>query len=127
LGEIFANLALHTFVATKQPGSLGSLEVLSTVGAQSRRLVPRVRAEGYSTLEELEAHYTGGENPMGPLNHIWYQYRWQRLAPEMFQAGGADFLVRFWDCFHATDRPFSHRENSRSRGSASSSSATAGR
>jgi hypothetical protein len=83
---------------------LDTLEVLSTVGAQSTRLGARMRAEGYSTLEELEAHYTGGDDPMGPLNYVWYQYQWQRLAATMFDADGEDGLVRFWDCFHATDR-----------------------
>jgi hypothetical protein len=104
LGEIFADLALHAFVATKQPGSLNTLEVLSTVGARSRRLDTRMRAEGYSTLEDLEAHYTGGDQPMSPLNYVWYQYRWQRLAAKMFDADGEDGLVRFWNCFHGTDR-----------------------
>jgi len=104
LREIFANLALHAFVATRQPASLNTLEVLSAVGAQSRRLGARMRAEGYSTLEALEAHYTGGDQPMSPLNYIWYQYRWQRLAAKMFNADGEDGLVRFWNCFHGTDR-----------------------
>ena len=104
LGEIFANLALHAFVATRQPGSLETLEVLSSVGAQSRRLAARMRAEGYSTLAELETHYTDGENPMDPLNYVWYQYRWQRLAAKVFEAEGEHSLVRFWDCFRATDR-----------------------
>jgi hypothetical protein len=63
-----------------------------------------MRAEGYTTLEDLEAHYTGGDNPMGPLNYVWYQYRWQRLAATMFDADGEDGLVRFWEYFHATDR-----------------------
>ena len=107
LGEIFANLALHAFVATKRPGSSNTLEVLSTVGAQSRRLAARMRVEGYSTLEELETHYTGGQHPMDPLNYVWYQYRWQRLAARVFEADGEDGLVRFWDCFHATDRLYS--------------------
>lgn len=104
LGEIFVNLALHAFVATRRPESLNTLEVLSTVGVQSTRLSARMRAEGYSTLEELEAHYTGGDDPMSPLNYVWYQYRWQRLAAAMFDADGEDGLVRFWDSFHATDR-----------------------
>jgi hypothetical protein len=104
LGEIFANLALHAFVATNRPGSLNTLEVLSIVGAQSSRLDARMRNEGYSTLEELEAHYTGGDDPMSPLNYVWYQYRWQRIAATMFDADGEDGLVRFWNCFHATDR-----------------------
>ncbi|HEY0934619.1 MAG TPA: hypothetical protein VGD91_12855 [Trebonia sp.] len=41
LGEIFANLVLHAFVATRQPESLNTLQVLSAVGAQSRRLGAR--------------------------------------------------------------------------------------
>jgi hypothetical protein len=104
LGEIFANLALHAFVANLRPESLETLEVLPTVGAQSERLAARMRSEGYSTLEELEAHYTGGEDPMSALNYVWYQYRWQRLAATIFDVDGEDVLVRFWDCFHGRDR-----------------------
>ena len=103
LGEIFANLALHAYVATKQPDSLNTLEVLSIVGSQNPRLDARIRAEGYTTLEDLEAHYTGGGDPMSPLNYVWYQYRWQRIAAEMFEADGEDGLVRFWDCSQARD------------------------
>ena len=104
LGEIFANLALHSFVATKRPESLNTLEVLAIVGSQSPVLDSRIRAEGYSTLEELEAHYTGGDNPMSPLNYVWYQYRWQRIAARMFEAEGEESLVRLWNCFHTTNR-----------------------
>jgi hypothetical protein len=104
LSEIFANLALHAYVATRRPERLETLEVLSIVGAQSRRLATRMRAEGYSTLEGLDAHYTGGGDPMSPLNYVWYQYRWQRLAATMFDTDGEGGLVRFWQCFHETDR-----------------------
>ncbi len=104
LSEIFANLVLHSFVAMRQPESLDTLEALATVGARSRCLDERMRADGYTTLEELEAHYTGGENPMSALNYVWYQYRWQRLAARMFDADGEDGLVRFWNFFRATDR-----------------------
>ncbi len=104
LGEIFANLSLHAFVATRRPESLNTLEVLPTVGAQSRRLAARMRAEGYSTLDELDAHYSGGHEPMSPLNYVWYQYRWQRLAGRMFDADGEDGLVRFWHSFRSPDQ-----------------------
>ncbi|MEA2161497.1 MAG: hypothetical protein QOD66_3877 [Solirubrobacteraceae bacterium] len=104
LSEIFVNLALHAFVATRRPASLPTLEVLSTVGAGSRKLAARMRAEGYSTLEELQAHYTGSDDSMSPLNYVWFQYRWQRLAAKMFEVDGEEGLVRFWDCFHSTDR-----------------------
>jgi hypothetical protein len=104
LSEIFVNLAMHVFVATQLPASLPTLEVLPTVGAGSRKLAARWRAEGYSTLDELHAHYTGGEDSMSPLNYVWYQYRWLRLVARMFEADGEDGLVRFWECFHARDR-----------------------
>jgi hypothetical protein len=104
LGEIFANLALHTFVATQQPEQMEILEALSTVGARSRSLSRRMREQGYSTLFELETHYPGGEHPMDPLNYVWYQYRWQRLAARVFEADGEEGLVRLWDCFHKRDR-----------------------
>jgi len=104
LSEIFVNLAMHAFVASQLPASLPTLETLPTVGAGSRTLAARMRAEGYGTLEELEAHYTGGDDPMSPLNYVWFQYRWQRLAAKMFDADGEEGLVRFWDCFHAADR-----------------------
>jgi hypothetical protein len=103
LGEIFANLSLHAFIATRRPDQLDTLEVLSEVGASSERLDERMRAEGFTTLEELEAHYTGGDNPMRPLNYVWYQYRWQRLAAAMFDADGEEGLVRFWNYFRDHD------------------------
>ncbi|HET6868885.1 MAG TPA: hypothetical protein VFH80_23435 [Solirubrobacteraceae bacterium] len=104
LSEIFVNLAMHAFVATQQPANLRTLEALPTVGAASRKLAARMRSEGYSTLEELETHYTGGDNPMSALNYVWFQYRWQRLAAKIFEVDGEGGLVRLWDCFHATDR-----------------------
>jgi hypothetical protein len=107
LSEIFANLALHAFVAAERPESLNTLEMLPTVGAQSSRLDARMRAEGYTTLEDLEAHYAGSDNPMGPLNYVWYQYRWQRLAAAMFDADGEEGLVRFWDFFRTSESPIS--------------------
>lgn len=104
LSEIFVNLAMHAFIATQLPTSLPTLEVLATVGAASRRLAARMRAEAYSTLDELQAHYTGSDYSMNPLNYVWYQYRWLRLAARLFAVDGEDGLVRFWSCFHSTDR-----------------------
>lgn len=104
LGEIFANLALHTFVATQQPASLETLEVLPSVGAGSTVLATRMQTNGYSTLEELEAHYTGGGDAMDALNYVWYQCKWQRLAAAMFEENGEDALIRFWDCFRPSNR-----------------------
>jgi hypothetical protein len=104
LGEIFVNLALHAFGATRLPADLQTLEVLPTVGAGSRRLAARMRAAGYTTLEELEAHYPGSDESMSPSNYVWFQYRWLRLAAKVFESDGEDGLVRLWECFHSSDR-----------------------
>lgn len=104
LSEIFVNLALHAFIATKRPTSLTTLEVLPSAGAASRVLARRMRSGAYSTLEDLEAHYTGGNDSMDPLNYVWYQFRWQRLVARMFDIDGEAVLIRFWECFHAKDR-----------------------
>lgn len=103
LSEIFVNLAMHPFVATHRPASLSTLETLPTIGAESQQLGAQMRTEGYSTLKELEEHYTGGDDPMSALNYVWFQYRWQRLAAEIFEVEGEQSLVRFWGCFHARD------------------------
>jgi hypothetical protein len=79
-------------------------EVLPIAGAGSRTLAVRMRAEGYSMLEELQAHDTGSDDSMSPLTYVWYQYRWLRLVAEMFGVDGEEGPVRFWDCLHATDR-----------------------
>ncbi len=102
----FANLALHCFVATHLPLSLPTLEVLSTVGATSSRLDERVAAEGFTTLEDLEAHYTGGDSPMSPLNYVWYQYRWQRIAAAVYLADGDAALRKLFLAFQ-TDAEYS--------------------
>jgi hypothetical protein len=104
LSEIFVNLAMHAFIATQMPERLPTLETLPTVGAGSETLAARMRAEGYSTLDELEEHYPGGDAPMDPVNYVWFQYRWQRLAAEVFEIDRETGLRRFWNCFHATDQ-----------------------
>jgi hypothetical protein len=104
LSEIFVNLAMHAFIATQLPAGLPTLETLPRVGAASRMLATRMRTEGYSTLEELEDHYTGGDEPMSALNYVWYQYRWMRLAAKVFAVDGEAGLIRFWDYFHETDQ-----------------------
>jgi hypothetical protein len=104
LGELFANLALHTFVGSQRPATMATLETFSLVGAASEPLAARMRAEGYSTLDEFEAHYPGSDEPISWLNYVWFQCRWQRLAAAMFEAGGESALVRLWECFRTPDR-----------------------
>jgi hypothetical protein len=104
LGEIFANLALHTFIASRRPTSMMTLETFSMVGAASEPLAARMRDEGYSTLDEFEAHYPGSDEPISWLNYVWFQCRWQRLVAQMYDVDGESALVRYWECFHEGDR-----------------------
>jgi hypothetical protein len=104
LSDIFVNLALHAFVATRRPEHRETLEVLPAVGAGSRRLAARMRAEGVSTLDALDAHYPVGADGMSPLNYVWFQYRWMRLAARLFADEGEQVLTRFWACFHGRER-----------------------
>jgi hypothetical protein len=103
LGEIFANLALHTFIASRRPASMTTLETFSMVGAACEPLAARMREEGYSTLDEFEAHYPGSEEPIDWLNYVWFQCRWQRLVARMYEVDGESALVRYWGCFHERD------------------------
>jgi hypothetical protein len=103
LGELFANLALHTFVATRRPADLDLLETFALVGVGNEALSARMRAGEYHTLDEFEAHYPGSEEPIGWLNYVWFQCRFQRLAAAMYEADGEEVLGRLWDCFHAIE------------------------
>ena len=102
LGEIFADLASTRSWPRGGRKACPCLKHSPTWGHEPR-LAARWRAEGYTTLEELEAHYTGGDQPMTALNYVWYQYRWQRLAAKMFDADGEGVLIRLWDCFHSAE------------------------
>jgi hypothetical protein len=104
LSEIFVNLALHAFVAERQPARLPILETLPRLGAESETLAERMRREGDSTLEQLQAHYPGGDDPMDALNYVWFQYRWMRLAAAIHTAEGEAALQRLWSCFRGRDR-----------------------
>ena len=96
LGEVFAHVALSAVVATPRPESLDTLEVPPFVGSKGRRLAAGVRAEGDRTLDELEAHDTGGDAPSSPVNDAWCPYRWLRLAARMVEREGEGVVTRSW-------------------------------
>jgi hypothetical protein len=105
LSELFANLALHAFVATRIPGSLETLQAFSEVGAADRGLTARIHATGISALDAFEEHYAGSRDQMSTQNYLWFQYRFQRLAADVFEADGQDALVRFWRLFRDRRAP----------------------
>ncbi len=64
--------------------------------ARKGRLAAGVRAEGDRTLDELEAHDTGGDAPSSPVNDAWCPYRWLRLAARMVEREGEGVVTRSW-------------------------------
>jgi hypothetical protein len=81
LSEIFVNLALYAFVALQLPASLPTLETLPSAGAASRKLAPRMRTEGYSTLEEAGLFTNRNAGQPRPRLRELLRRRSSRLAP----------------------------------------------
>ena len=98
LGEYFANLALHAWVAQRAPDSLDTLTTL-----------PRLAALGsgeefeHRSRDEFERLYSS----VGGPNYVWYQFRLQVAAAELYDRIGEIAVRRLFDAFRVdggTDR-----------------------
>ncbi len=98
LKEIFANLALYTFVATKQPSELANLTTFPEAQTRIAAFNLMIRLRGYTTLDDFDRHYPAGnpKAPMGDENYGWYQLRFILVARDLFHADGARALERLW-------------------------------
>src|SRR5262245_9394381 len=73
LKELFANVALYTFVATRRPSELANLttfpEALTRVGAFN----VMIRLRGYTSLDDFDLHSPSGnaKAPMSNENAVW--------------------------------------------------------
>jgi hypothetical protein len=98
LKELFADLALYTFVATNRPSELGNLttfpEALTRVGVFN----VMIRLRGYTSLDDFDVHSPSGNSkaPMSNQNAVWYQTRLLLLARDLFEQDGARALERLW-------------------------------
>jgi hypothetical protein len=98
LKELFANLALYTFVATKRPSELANLttfpDALTRVGAFNIM----IRLRGYPSLDDFDRHSPAGNAraPISNENAVWYQMRLLLLACELFDHDGERALERLW-------------------------------
>lgn len=93
LGELFANVFLHTFIAERETERLGALIVLPS-------MVVERGTEGFSftTLSQLEENYALITNEH-PTNYGWYQCKWHSSAANIYDQGGVDALRNYWSCF----------------------------
>ena len=97
LSEIYANLALHAFVAKRRPSELANLTTLPDVQSGIVVFTTMMRATGYTSLNEFEQHYpVGTDKPMSGPNYGWYQVRFTVLAREIFEESGEAALSRLW-------------------------------
>jgi hypothetical protein len=98
LGELFANLALHAWVVQRAPDSLDTLTTL-----------PRLAALGSGEGFEHRSRYDFERlySSIGGPNYVWYQFRLQVAAAELFESIGEVAVRRLFDAFRidgGTDR-----------------------
>jgi hypothetical protein len=100
MGELFANILLHTYIAEKEPKLLPALTVFP------KMVVFSINKEElkYTTLNELEANY----NIIGqqyPKNYGWYQCRWHMAAATIYDAGGIKAIQSLWQTLKTQKEP----------------------
>lgn len=91
MGELFANIFLHTYIAEKEPELLPAL----TIFPQMVLATTNKSELKYTTLNELETNY----NQLGqqyPKNYGWYQCRWHKAAAEIYDAAGSKAFKKLW-------------------------------
>jgi hypothetical protein len=98
LKEVFADLALYTFVATKRPSELATLTAFPDALARVAAFNALIRVRGYTRLDEFDLHPPAGNAraPMSNENAVWYQVRLLLLARDVYDRDGERALERLW-------------------------------
>jgi hypothetical protein len=98
LREIYANLALHAFVAKTRAADLPSLTTFPEAETHIAVFNLMMRVRGCTSLDDFDRHYPAGNpaTPMSGPNYGWYQLRFHVLAREIFDEGGEAALKRLW-------------------------------
>jgi len=94
LGELFANLCEHAWVERRQPESLPTQLTLPQLGAK----MPPESWE-YRTWDDFERAYSAMPGP----NYVWFQFRLQILAADLYQRGGDETVRRLFEAFRLDD------------------------
>lgn len=98
LGELFANLGLHAWVAQRAPNLHDTLMTLPRLAALGSG--PEIE---HRTRDEFERLYTS----IGGPNYAWYQFRLEVAAEELVESVGEVVIRRLFDAFRiegGTDR-----------------------
>ncbi|NNK72277.1 MAG: hypothetical protein HKO94_03700 [Flavobacteriaceae bacterium] len=92
MGELFANILLHTYIAEQEPELLPLLTafpkmVVSTTDKSTLK---------FTTLNELETNYDIITQQY-PNNYGWYQSRWHIAAGDIYDDGGVQTIKNLWN------------------------------
>ena len=100
LGELWANLCLHGWVAERSPESLSILMTLPRLGAKAS---PETFA--YRTRDDFERLYSS----VGASNYVWFQFRLQVEAAALFDRAGSASITRLFEAFKLDDAALARR------------------
>jgi hypothetical protein len=91
MGELFANIFLHTYIAEIEPELLPALTVFPKMVVSSTD-----RSElQFTSLNELESNYDKIGQQF-PNNYGWYQCRWHMAAANIYDAGKIAAFKNLW-------------------------------
>ena len=90
MGELFANILLHAYIAENEPGLLPALTVFPKMVLSGGKAGLK-----YTSLNDLENKY-GEIGQKYPQNYGWYQCRWHSAAENIYTLGGVKAFKKLW-------------------------------
>jgi hypothetical protein len=90
LQELFANLCLHAWVERRAPASRVTLLTLPRLGVKAPP-----EAFEYKTGDDFEQVYSAMPGP----NYVWFQFRLQMAAAEVYDSAGEPAVARLFNAF----------------------------
>lgn len=102
MGELFANIFLHTYIAEREPQQLLALTLFPKMVVTATNKADLK----YTTLSDLEANYDliGQQYPQ---NYGWYQCRWHMAAGTIYDEGGTTAIQNLWKELQIQKEPLS--------------------
>jgi len=90
MGELFVNIFLHSYIASKEPALLPALTSFPkmVVSLTNRKDLK------YTSLNDLEKKYDELSQQF-PNNYGWYQCRWHTAAGNIFDKAGMDAIKNY--------------------------------
>ncbi len=105
MGELFANILLHTYIAENEPELLPVLTVFPKMVVSSANKDELK----FTTLEELESNFDVIGQQF-PNNYGWYQCRWHMAAGTIYDKGGITAIQNLWVALKSQQKPLNDLE-----------------